>query len=173
MDHGHEAHEPAGRAPQQVAYLILDDHPALAVDGTVGLLAALGVLQQGAELDLAAIDPGPAPLARAALLMGGVGDGVGLHPGEQVVVLFEQAGDDLARGIVGVGDEIAGFCDGDDAEQGEHLVEQGTAVAIGPHHALVDADGERHGEDADGGLHEQAHCLEGVSHDVFGFGVRL
>ena len=41
--------------------------------------------------------------------MGGVGDGVGLHPGEQVVVLFEQAGDDLARGIVGVGDEVAGF----------------------------------------------------------------
>ena len=86
MDHGHEAHEPAGRAPQQVADLILDDHPALAVDGAVGLLETLGVFQQGAEPDLAAIDPGPASLARAALLMGGVGDGVGLHPGDQVVV---------------------------------------------------------------------------------------
>src|SRR3981081_3552158 len=72
--------------------------------------------------------------------MGGVGDGVGLHPRDQVVVLFERAGDDLARGIVGVGDEVAGFCDGDDAEQGEHLVAQGAAVAIGPHHALVDAE---------------------------------
>jgi hypothetical protein len=48
-------------------------------------------------------------------------------------------------------------------QEGEHLVEQGAAVAIGPHHALVDADGEWHGEDAGGGLHEQAHCLEGVS----------
>ncbi len=171
MDHRHEAHEPAGRAPQQVTDLILDDHLALAVDGTFGLLAALGILQQGAELDLAAIDPGSASLARAALLMGGVGDGVGLHPRDQVVVLFEQTGDDLAGGIVGVGDKVAGFCDGDDAEEGEHLVEQGAAVAIGPHHALVDADGERHGEDAGGGLHEQADCLEGVSHDVFGLGV--
>ena len=66
--------------------------------------------------------------------MGGVGDGVGLHPGDQVVVLFEQAGDNLARGIVGVGDERAGLCDGDDAEQREHLVEQGAAVAVGPRH---------------------------------------
>jgi hypothetical protein len=40
MDHGHEAHEPAGRAPQQVADLILDDHPALAVDGAIGLFIA-------------------------------------------------------------------------------------------------------------------------------------
>ena len=151
----------------------MDDHPALAVDGTVGLLAALGVFQQGFQLDLAAIDLGPASLARAALLVEGVGDGVGLHPGDQVIVLFEQAGDDLACGIVSVGDEVAGLCDSDDAEEGEHLVEQGAAVAIGPHHPLVDADGERHGEDAGGGLHQQAHGLEGMSHDVFGFGVRL
>ena len=46
MDHRDEAHEPAGRAPQQVAYLILDDHLALAIDGTFGLFAALGVLQR-------------------------------------------------------------------------------------------------------------------------------
>ena len=42
MDHRDEAHEPAGRAPQQVAYLILDDHLALAVDGTFGLLEGPG-----------------------------------------------------------------------------------------------------------------------------------
>ena len=81
---------PAGRHSRSRTF-ILDDHPALAVDGTVGLLAAGGIIQQGFQLDLAAIDLGPASLARAALLMGGVGDGVGLHPGEQVVVLFEQA----------------------------------------------------------------------------------
>jgi hypothetical protein len=37
----------------------------------------------------------------------------------------------------------------------------------------VDADGERHGEDAGGRLNQQAHRLEGVSHDVFGLGVRF
>jgi hypothetical protein len=69
------------RAPQHVADLILDDHPTLAVDGTVGLLESLGNIQQRPALDLAAIDPGPASLARVALLVSGVGDGVGLHPG--------------------------------------------------------------------------------------------
>ena len=60
-----------------------------------------------------------------------------------MIVLFEQAGDDLARGVVGVGDEVTGLQDGDDTEEGEHLVEQGAAVATGPHHPLADADGER------------------------------
>ena len=105
--------------------------------------------------------------------MGSEGDGVGLHPRDQVVVLVEQAGDDLARGIVGVGDEVEGFCDGDDPEECEHLVEQGAPITIGPHQPLVDAHSERNGEDAGSGLNEHAHCLEGVSHDVFGLGVRL
>ena len=105
--------------------------------------------------------------------MGGVGDGVGLHPRDQVVVLLEQAGDDLARGIVGVGDEVEGFCDGDDPEERKHLVEQGAAIAIGPHQPFVDSHGERHGEDAGCGLNEHAHSLEGMSHDEFGLGVQL
>ena len=42
----------------------MDDHPALAVDGTVDLLAARGIIQQGFQLDLAAIDLGPASLAQ-------------------------------------------------------------------------------------------------------------
>jgi hypothetical protein len=123
MDHRDEAHKPAGRAPQQVAYLIVDDHLALAVDGTFGVFASLGVSQQGFQLDFAVIDLGPASLARAALLIRGVGNGVGLHPGDQMIVIFEQAGDDLAGGIVGVGDEVEGCGDGGGAEEGEHLVE--------------------------------------------------
>ena len=87
----------------------------LAVDGTWGLLEVPGGLQQGAELDLPAIDPGAASLARPSLLVSGIGDGVGLHPGEQVVVLFEQADDDLVGGIVGVSDEVEGLFDGGDA----------------------------------------------------------
>ena len=110
-------------------------------------------------------------LARPSLLVSGIGDGVGLHPGEQVVVLLEQAGDDLVGGIVGVGDEVEGLFDGGDAEECEHFVEQGAAVAIGPHHSLVDAHGERHGEEAGGGLNEQAHRLQRVPHDVFGLGI--
>ena len=135
------------------------------------MLEVPGGLQQGAELDLPAIDPGAASLARPALLVSGIGDGVGLHPGEQVVVLFEQADDDLVGGIVGVSDEVEGLFDGGDAEECEHFVEQGSAVAIGPHHSLVDADGERHGEEAGGGLNEQAYRLQRVPHDVFGLGV--
>src|SRR5215469_13140330 len=131
MDYGDEADQAAGGTPEQVADAILDDHLVLAVDRAWGMLEVLGALQQGAELDLSAIDPGPASLARAALLMGGVGDGIGLHPGEEVIVLREQTGDDLVRGVVGGGDEVEGLVDGGNAE--EALVEQGAAVAIGPH----------------------------------------
>src|ERR1700757_4960920 len=90
-----------------------------------------------------------------------------------MVVLPEQAGDDLVWGIVGIGDEVAGFGDGDDAEESEHLVEQGSPVTIGPYQPLVDADGERYGEEAGGGVHEDGYGLERVSHDIFGLGVGL
>ena len=53
---------PAGRHSRSV-YLIVDDDLALAVDGTFGLFEALGIIQQRPELDFAAIDPRPAPLA--------------------------------------------------------------------------------------------------------------
>src|SRR4051812_3376825 len=76
VDHCHEAHHPAGRTPQQIADPILDDHLVLAVDGTWSLLEVPGGLQQGAELDLPAIDPGAAWLARPALLVSGIGDAV-------------------------------------------------------------------------------------------------
>ena len=61
MDHGDEAHQATCGTPQQVADPILDDHLVLAVDG-LGVLEALGVIQQRAELDLPAIDPGAALL---------------------------------------------------------------------------------------------------------------
>ena len=167
MAHRDEAYQAACGAPQQVADPILDDHLALAVDRAWGLLEGVGVLQQGADLDLPAIDPGAATFARSALLMAGVGHGIGLHAGEEMVVLGEQAGDDLVGGIVGVGDEVEWLFDGGDAEESKHLVEQSAAVAIGPHHALVDARGERHGEHAGGGLNQQAHSLQRMSHNVF------
>ena len=40
------------------------------------------------------------------------------------------------------------------------------------HQSLMDAHGERHGEEAGGGLNEQAHRLQRVPHDEFGLGIR-
>ena len=77
-----------------------------------------------------------------------------------MVVLLEQAGDDLVRGVVGVGDEVAGLFDSGDGEKCEHFVEQGAAVAVRPHQPLMDARGERHSEEAGGGLNEQAYRLQ-------------
>jgi hypothetical protein len=88
-----------------------------------------------------------------------------------VVVVVEQSGDDLVGGIVRVGDEVEGLFDAGDAEECEHFVEQGAAVAIGPHQSFMDARGERHGEHAGGGLNQQAHSLQRVPHDVLRLGV--
>ena len=46
MDHGDEAHQPAGGTPQQVADPILDDHLALAVDRAWGWLEVAGGLPE-------------------------------------------------------------------------------------------------------------------------------
>ena len=170
-DHRDEADQASGGAPQQIADAIPDDHLALPVDGAFGLLEGLGVLQQGVDLDLLAIDPGPAWPARATLPVGCVGHGIGLHAGDQMAVLGEEAGDDLVCGIVCVCDEVEGLTDGGDAEESEHLVEQGAAVTIGPDDAFVDARGERNGEDGGGGLDQQTDRLQRMSRDVLGLGV--
>ncbi len=77
-----------------------------------------------------------------------------------MVVLLEQPGDDVMGGVVGVGDKVEGLFGGGDAEECEHFVEQGAAIAIGPHQSLMDAHGERHGEEAGGRRNEQAHRLQ-------------
>ena len=59
MDHGDEAHQPAGGTPQQVADPILDDHLVLAVDGAWGWLEVAGGLPQGElSLILLPLEPG-------------------------------------------------------------------------------------------------------------------
>ena len=47
------------------------------------------------------------------------------------------------------------------------------AIAIGPHQSLMDAHGERHGEEAGGGLNEQASppAARKVPRDEFGLGI--
>src|SRR6516162_2035549 len=50
-----------------------------------------------------------------------------------MVALLEQAVQHLTSGVVGIGDKVEGNTDSQDIEQAEHLVEQGTLVAIGPY----------------------------------------
>ena len=88
-----------------------------------------------------------------------------------MVALLEQAVHHLAGGVVGIGDKVEGNLDSQDIEQAEHLVEQGTLVAIGPYQTFMDAHGERHGKDALGRVYEQADSLHGMPHDVLGLGV--
>ena len=107
------------------------------------MLEGLGVFQQVADLEFLAIEFGPALAALATVLVRHVGHGIGLHAGNEVVVLREQTGNDLARGVVCVGDEVLRLIDGGDSEENEHFVEQGAAIAVGPDHAFVDARGER------------------------------
>jgi hypothetical protein len=171
VEHGHEAHEPTGGAPQQVANPIAHDDVVLTVDRALGLLQAPGILEQGSELDLVALESGTTSFPSLRRFVSLVSDRVGLHPGNQVMVLLEQAVDDLARGIVAVGDKVDEFGDGDDAEQGEHLVEQGTPIPVGPHEPLVNARGQGDGRDAGGSLDQQAHRLQRMSHDGLGLGV--
>ena len=132
-----------------------------------------GIAQQCFDLELGAVDAGSASFARALLLVRRIGDRIGLHPGDQVIVLIEQAVDDFARRVVRIGHEVERILDCDDAQQGKHLVEQGTPIAIGPHQPLVDAHGQRYREDTLSGLYQHADSLERVTHDVFGLGVRI
>jgi hypothetical protein len=88
-----------------------------------------------------------------------------------MMALLEQAADNLAGGVVGIGDKVTRNRDGQDIEQAEHLVEQGAPVTIGPYQTFVDTWRERYAEDALSRMQEQADGLQGMPHDVFGLGV--
>jgi hypothetical protein len=112
------------------------------------------------------------PFLLAHLRFGGrVGDRVGSDTADQVMTLFKQAFDDLACGVVGVGDKVEQSANAHDPEQAKHSVEQGSFVAIGPYHALMDTRGKRNGEHALRRVHEYADGLQGMPHNVFGLGV--
>ena len=65
-----------------------------------------------------------------------------------MMTLGDEAVNDLAGGVVGVGDKVKRRRDAEQAEQGQHFVEQGAAVAIGPDQTFMDACCERYGEEA-------------------------
>jgi hypothetical protein len=102
------------------------------------------------------------------------GGGVLAHASEEVVLLEEERLDDLAGGVVGVGDQEEGVvhAGGDRQEEGSELVEEGALVAIGEDQTFVDAGDEGDGGDMSGeALDEQGEGLEGMAHEVLGFGV--
>jgi len=88
-----------------------------------------------------------------------------------MMALFEQAVYNFVRGVICIGDKIIGIPNGEDTEQSQHFVEQGAPIPIGPNQALMNAHGQRYSEDALSRRYEDADGLQGVSHNVFGFGV--
>ena len=137
------------------------------------MLEGLGVIQQGAELDLPAIDPGAASLARGALLVGGVGDGIGLHAGEEMVVLPEQAGDDLVRGIVGVGDEVEGLLTAAMPRRASILSSRVRRSRLDHTRPSWMRMASGTAKKLEAACTSMAHGLQRVSHDIFGLGVGL
>jgi hypothetical protein len=172
MNDGHKTDEPPRWTPQQITNTIAKSDVALAVNGTCNLLHRSGIRKQGLELYFLAIALGPPPFLLAFVGLGGrVGNSIGLDPANPMMALFEQAADNLAGGVVGIGDKVKRNGDGQDIEQAEHLVEQGTPVTIGPYQTFVDTHGERYAEHALSRVYEQADSLQRMPHDVLGLDV--
>ena len=95
-----------------------------------------------------------------------IGHAVTFDARDQMVSVGQQPANDLAGGIVGVGHEIERFLQVQRVEQQDHLVQQGSVVAVGKHRTFVDATGQRQGEYAGQGLGEHGDGLAGVAEDV-------
>src|ERR1017187_7504631 len=82
-----------------------------------------------------------------------------------MVSVGQQPANDLAGGIVGVGHAVERFLQVQRVEQQDHLVQEGSVVAVGKHRAFVDATDQRQGEYAGQGLGEYGDGLAGVAED--------
>ena len=90
-----------------------------------------------------------------------------------MVASFDQAVCHLAAGIERVGDKVEGLLHLRGTKQMDHLVEQGAPITVAPDEPLMDVAGQGDRKDAAGRVHEDAHRLQGVAHDLFGLvGVR-
>src|SRR5665811_1011263 len=61
---------------------------------------------------------------------------------DRMVSVGQQPANDLAGGIVGVSHEVERLLQVQRVEQQDHLVQQGSVVAVGKHRAFVDATGK-------------------------------
>src|SRR5215831_5422186 len=107
VNYRHEADELSGRTPQQVANTIAKHDLVLTVNRTGRLVHRLEMLQQRFDLDLFPVAPGRSPFPPSSRRFGGlVGNRVGFDTAQQMMTLLEQAFDDLASRVVGIGDKV-------------------------------------------------------------------
>ena len=106
MDHGDKAHETADGTPKEVHGAIAQRHALFAIDGAVRRSEGGGIIPQVLEAVLASVAPWPAASTRGRCRHGFISHRVGLDGGDELVAGLEQGADNLARGIVGVGDQV-------------------------------------------------------------------
>ena len=141
-----------------------------AIDGARGGYESFWLLEQGHELDLAAIEFGAAAtrgLAGGRLISGGGAP----QATDQVVSLFQEGASDFAAGIVSVGQQVKGNLQRQVEDQSHQFVQLGATAPIGENQAFMDAAGQWHRQTAAQGLDQQGDGLAGMAHDEVGFGV--
>ena len=83
-----------------------------------------------------------------------------------MAALIEQSGDDLAAGVIGIGDQEHRLRQLQGGEQEQQFVEQRPAIAVGEHQTLVNPRGQWHGLKARADLYQQSERLARMAHDI-------
>src|ERR1035437_3913596 len=103
MNHPNKADQPTQRAPQQVAAVIEQLHPLLAID-RAGRLGKAGLeAEPVAQVGFAAIFLGASPAFGLGGSNGEEGDGVGADSSDQMMAELEEEAGELSGGIIGIG----------------------------------------------------------------------
>ena len=91
------------------------------------------------EADLFSVNPWSAPSAMRGRGYRQVGHRVALGPGYELMPVAEQLGDELAAGVVGIGQEqnLAIQNAGHGQQQDRQLIEQGSGIAVGENQPFV------------------------------------
>ena len=169
MHDRHEAHKPAGRPPEQIAADILQGDVPVVVDRTRHRLQGAG--EKIAQPDFCAVAFRPAAPGAPRARRRGVGAGIFLEPGNEVAAPVEQSDDDLAAGVVGIGNQQHRFGELQGLEQEQEFVEERPTIAVGKHEAFVNARGQGNGLKTRPGLDQQGQRLARVAHDILGLRV--
>jgi hypothetical protein len=78
----------------------------------------------------------------------------------------QKPANDPAAAIVGIGDEIDRFGQSQGVDQQDHLVQQGSPIAIAEHTTFVDAAGQRDGHDAGWGLGQHGERVPEIHRQI-------
>ena len=125
-------------------------------------------------MDLGSIQPGTAALAFAQSRRYGLeGDAGFAKPGDQMASGLDQPQGHRTAGVVGVGDEVERLGNPEIPDQGEEFLGESPLVTVAEDESLVNAGGQRHGEERSGRGHQDRDDLKGMPHDVLGLGVAI